>query len=661
MQQEDGPVQQWASQPAQAALVERDTVAEPPEWADIRLWGRWVERHGVTLAALFLIVAEVIWKAQFLSRLYFRQDDFHVLDEALRSSFSWGYLSDVPSGHLSVGGRALIWVLARTSLYNWGLYSAVSLLFVALAGLAMFRVLRTLFGQRPTILVPLVLYVLSPLTLPSLGWWVTGIEALPMQLAIPMALNAHVYYVRTGRARHLAASAFWVLFGLAFFEKALIIPVLLFAITSAFLMGKGSWLAGIKGALRQFWRAWLVYAVLMIGFLGLLAVALKGSAQQPGAPGSAGGALTFSADLIRESFVPGAIGGPWQWFPVPGGSYAFTAAPPALTWLAVAVAAFVAAASIWYQLIAWRAWTIVAGWLAVADLAPVLLGRLDYSVFSASLLALESRYVEDAVPVLMICLGFAFLPLASATGARQARRESASSVQARRTVVAVIVGAVVMGSIWSGQAYESVTTGAPARAYIENARLALKQAPAGTVVMDLPVPNGLELTTFGATAYARVLIGDMAPRESPAQLRWTRAPAGTLDRLMAFGSDGRLHPVYVFGEASKPRLNHEQCWPRKNGQTRVRFAALTPAGTRELRIGYLLYYPHPIVVTVAYGTTQRTLKVLPGLHSAFLPVSGSVHSVVIGGFGKIHMCVGDAEAGVLVAAAGGSTIPPTVP
>ena len=137
--------------------------------------------------------------------------------------------------------------MARISLYNWALASAVSLVLLAAAGLAAFRLLRTLFGNRPAILIPLAVYLLIPLTMPDLGWWSSAIESLPLQIATFMALNAQVHYVRTGRFRHAVAAAAWVVFGLIFFEKAMVLPALLFAVSSGFLID-GRWWRAACGA-----------------------------------------------------------------------------------------------------------------------------------------------------------------------------------------------------------------------------------------------------------------------------------------------------------------------------------------------------------------------------------------------------------------------------
>ena len=142
--------------------------------------------------------------------MYFYRQDFFDLDFAITSPFNWHYLTYVGTGHVMLGERALIWVLARISLYNWTLASAVTLVFLAAAGLAAFRVLRTLFGERPAILVPLAFYLLTPLSVAALGWWTVALESVPLQLAIFMALNSHIHYVRTRRTRHLIAASGWV-------------------------------------------------------------------------------------------------------------------------------------------------------------------------------------------------------------------------------------------------------------------------------------------------------------------------------------------------------------------------------------------------------------------------------------------------------------------
>src|SRR5579862_7246904 len=136
----------------------RDETSSDLEWADLRSAAGWLRTHGVGLGAIVMIVLELVWKAQFLSTLYFRQDDFHDLELAVEHSFNWSYLTFIGSGHLIIGLRAIAWPMVRVSTpYNWGVASAVSLVFVAAASYAAYRLLRNLFGPRPMILVLLAI------------------------------------------------------------------------------------------------------------------------------------------------------------------------------------------------------------------------------------------------------------------------------------------------------------------------------------------------------------------------------------------------------------------------------------------------------------------------------------------------------------------------
>jgi hypothetical protein len=625
------------------------------EWADLRPAAAWARRHQMLLAALALIVIQVVLKAQFLSHLFFRQDDFHDLDLAVRSPLSWGYLTYIGSGHLIIGLRVIAWFTARTSLYNWGLASAISLAFVLAAGLAALRLLRTLFGERPAILIPLTFYLAVPLTLPDLGDWSSAMESVPLQFATLMAVTSHVLYLRTGRRRHLAAAAGWVVFGLLFFEKGMLLPFLLLAVTGAFFAGPGSWVAGSWRVLRAHWRAWLVYGAIDAGYSILLAVSLRTSASQPTAPGSLGHVAAFSTGLLRKTLLPGLAGGPWRWFPVPGGSFAVTAAPALLIWLAAIVVVIVVAGSIWLRRIAWRSWAILAGWVVLADMLPVVIGRL--AGLSAVLLGLETRYVADAMPVAAICLGLAFLPVVGQPNAPagQPRRALPDPAweQAWRPVIAALIGLFVFGSFWSAQAYESVTTGAPAATYIGHAVQAVRQAPRGTPVFNEAVPGDMVEGLFGDYALQSTVIGDSAP----GKLRWIRHPAGTIDGLRMFGPDGRLYQAFVYGAPSLPRPAGRSCWPIRHHQVVVKLFRAGPPFTGILRIGYLWLPKAPGQVTVRYGAVVRALGVVYGLHTAYVPVTGSASAVVIGDLASSGLCVGDVEVGNLRPAPFGEVLP----
>lgn len=634
------------------SIAHREQAEDDLEWADLRSVVGRVRNHPVLLLALLLIAAQVAWKAQFLNHLYFRQDDFHDLDLAVEHSFNWSYLTYIGSGHLIIGLRAIAWALVRMSTtYNWGLASTVSLAFVFAADLAAFRLLRDLFGERPAILIPLTVYLLTPLTMPDLGIWSSAMESVPLQLATFMALSAHLRYVKSGRARHLMAAGFWLAFGLAFFEKGLVLPVLLFAVTAAYLADR-SLIRGIRTTLLRHWRAWVVYAVLTAGYAVVLAMALRTSATKPGLPVSAAPALSFSWELIRDTVVPGSVGGPWRWLPVEGGSFAFAYPPHVLVPVAGAVAALVAVVSVLRRRSAARAWVIFAGWIALADIVPVVIGRLNPS--NASILGLETRYVADAMPVLAICLGLAFLPLAEQrTGRATQVRHGAWSGQVSLTTAAVLVGLYVFGSVWSVQSYLSVTTGRTSASYISNAEKAVRQAPRGTTVLNMAVPGDMVEGLFHTYALQSKVIGDIAP----GKLRWTQHPSGTIDALRIFGPDGRLYMARVKGASSPPLRAGQKCWRVRNGRTVVRLRDASPSYTGILRIGYVWFSSAPGTVVVRYSGGIESLAVKPGLHTGYVPISGSVSRFRVDTIGGGGMCIGDAQAGNLVPSRLGEILP----
>jgi len=626
--------------------VRRPASGPVDAWADLRPAYRWVSRRQpVLIAALTLIAAQVAWRAQLLGHLYFYRDDFFALDLARRAAFGWHYLSYLRAGHLVIAGRAIAWVLARISLYNWGLASAVSLALLAASGLAAFFALRRLFGARPAILIPLVLYLFTPLGLADLGWWSAAVESLPLQLAFWLAVHAHVGYVRTRRVRQLVAAIGWVVLALLSSEKGVLVPVLLLGITSAFLPGRRWWLSGLRQALRRYWAAWLGYAIALAAYGVALAGALGAGQAQAGVPGGPA-ALTFAWGLLKGSLVPAALGGPWRWWPLPGQATALALPPHALAWLAVAVVVAVVAGSIVRRPVAWRAWAALAVWVAGADMLPVMIGKLNWYPV---LLALNTRYVADARPVLALCLALAFLPvrlpLAAPAGpggepaAAQAGKvggRARPAGRAWRPVAAALVAVFLVGSFWSARTYQSKVTGGPAAAYIDTATAGVELARPGTVVLASGLPD--QLAAGGSDT--RTVLGAIRP----GKLRWIERPDGTVDGARIFGPDGRLFPLWVYG-ASSGHGPVRGCWPRRPGTIAVQFLKVPTYLSSMLRIGYLWGAAGPGQLQVSYGSTVRTMTVRHGLHTAYLPVTGSAAGIQVTGSGIGQLCIGDVEAG----------------
>src|SRR5208337_2437833 len=264
-----------------------------------------------------------------LAHSYFRQDDFSYLYRGLDSGFGWKYLMWEDAGHLQPLGMALAWVLARISLYNWPLTCVITLLLLAAVCFAMLRTLRTLFGNRPAILVLLAVFLFSPLQLAGISRWSVVLNVLPLELGLLMAVDAHVRYLRDGRRRNAVAAAGWLLVALAASDKAVVVPLLLFGLTAAFFVPGRLPAAVVKAAVR-YWRLWLVYGVLLAAWLG----------------------------------------GPWRWSTI---GYDIVSPPAALQQLSWAVAIVAVVVSCARRVRAWRAWAIQPARIVAADIVPVVL------------------------------------------------------------------------------------------------------------------------------------------------------------------------------------------------------------------------------------------------------------------------------------------------
>jgi len=602
----------------------------------------WVQQHRVLAAGLVLIAADLVWRAQILSHLYFRQDDFQNLDLAFKSSLNVHFLTFIGSGDFMMGHRFLDWLVSRSALYNWSLAATIALVLFGATALAALRLLRTLFGEHPAILIALAVYVLSPLTVPSFGWWSSAAEEVPLQLALFMAMNAHVRYVRGQRNRDLAVAAGWVAFGLFFYEKGLVLPPLLYAVTAAYFSGQRSFLRGAWLALTRYRTAWLSYAALLVVYTIVLIASLRTAILQPQAPRSADAVLTFSWHLLKDDLIPGSLGGPWRWLPVSGNTYAIAATPVGLSWLAMIVAIVVVGVSVVRRKIAWRAWAIWIGWVAAADMLPVAIRRLND--LSPVLYALETRYVADAVAVLVICLCLAFLPLvpenrATVPDISWAWRFDRGDIGWRRFASGVLA-VFVIGSVLSTRSYESHVSGQSVASYIANARTALRLAPRTAVIIDTPVPADVLIGPVHP-ALASTVIGDVVSR----RVRWISAPAGTIDGLRVFGPDGRLYLAGIRGGASP--WGHP-CFAKQGGRIAVNFWTASPGYSTVLRIGYLWYSKEHGTAVVHYGKSRHVMALEPGLHSGYLKVSGSAHGIVVNHIIGGGLCIGAASAGFIV-------------
>ncbi len=575
----------------------------------------------IVVAGVALIAVQLGWKAYLLSHFYFRQDDFQLMDHALSSGFNVRYLFTIGPEQLAPAGRAFTWILVRVSVYDWTLASACTIILLAAVSVAMLRLLLLLFGRRAAILIPLIIFLFTPLTVPGLSFWTTTLLWLPLQLTMILAVSSHIRYLRSGSAAHAIAAAAWLVTGMLFDELGVLVPVLLFALTSAFLTpGRPRrWWQAAGLVVRRYWRAWVLYGTVAVAYLVMYLVRLPTSVQQPTSPPSLSSVLTLATTMLRVSFVPAALGGPWHWS-AEGGGYGYAAQTPVLTQVSWVLAVLIIAASLRYRRHALRAWVILAGWLLFADLLPVVFSRL--TELPAARLGTDLHYVADSAPVLALCVGLAFWPV---IGEEQPYRVARPTSFPLSLTTLTLVGAVVIGSFWSGAAYLNQTSAAVTRSYIATARLALARAQVGTVIVSGPTPATVMFARFlGTAAQTSRVLGPLAPKAS--RIRFTTAPAGVIRDLMIFTNRGALRPALDVGAASVSAPGKTGCWPLLAQQTRI------PLRGSLFAYGWIvkLRYSGPATaMQLRFGTAVREARLQAGTHDLYVPVIGAGSAVVV--------------------------------
>ncbi|MGK5442695.1 hypothetical protein ACSNN7_12895 [Micromonospora sp. URMC 105] len=367
------------------------------------LIGGWARVHPVRAVAVAMILVSLAWRAQLASRGYLAVDDYMLIARAAEAELTPGFLLTLYNNHFMPAALLITWLVTRAAGLAYWPYVLILTAAQAILAVSFARLLRTLVRPGWALLVPLAVFLFSPLTLEATSWWAVGVNMLPMQIAMVLAVGAQVRYVRTGRRRHLVTLALAVLFGLLFFEKALLVVPLVFLLT-AFLFVGGPPVRAVLTTVRRYWPSWLLLTGLSLGFLALYGSRAESSLRRPD---SLGEVFSFLWQLLGSTVVPGLLGGPWRW--LPAGDGAPVTAPPELgRWIAWAAFLVLVVLTVRLRRVAGRAWLLLASYLTLvtALLAATRLGSIYSDVAGA-----VPRYVSDVVVVAALCIGVALLGL----------------------------------------------------------------------------------------------------------------------------------------------------------------------------------------------------------------------------------------------------------
>lgn len=578
---------------------------------------RWIRADRVRAVAIALIVVALAWRAGLATRGWFSQDEFVIAAQAAGSELTWDYLLRVFNNHLTPGGMLIAWLMVRAAgLAGW---PWVLLLTVgqAAVSIAFYRLLRDLLRPGWGLLIPLCMFLFSPLTLEMTSLWMVGLLMLPVQLAMVLAVAAHVRYVRTGRLRHLVAVALWVGFGLLFDSKALLIVPLLYLLT-VFLFTSGGALRSLVRATRRHWPAWLMLTVLSVGYLVLY---LNQPAGRVNAPGSVGEVLAFLGDLIGVTLVPGLLGGPWRW------TYAGDGPPLAdpydvAMWLSWAALLTLVVVTVRRRPSAGRAWLLL---LSYVGLVALLFAATRLGNVLSPLAGLVPRYVADVVVVAALCVGAALLGRADAEEddvtawpvPTVMREPGAFAVGLIAMIMALVT--VGVGTLWSIARFGDNWNTKHGREYLATTQAELAAAPPDTVFLDTVVPD-------------RVVAGYFWPDNlqshffRPAERRPVFVTEA--ERPSMFDDSGRIRPVQVQGREILPGAVAD-CGHLVQGASTTRIPLNGPLEEWP----YVVYFGYlssgDSTATFRLGEASRELQLRRGLNQVYFQLEGAGDAVEI--------------------------------
>jgi hypothetical protein len=487
------------------------------------------------------------------------------------------------------------------------------------------------------LLVPLAVFLFSPLTLEASSWWAVGINMLPMQLAMVLSIGATVKYIRTRRRKHLVTLALSVLLGLLFFEKALLTVALVFLVALC-LYAPGGPLRAIGATIRRWWPAWTTLTLLSLLFLaGYLSVSTSSLRR----PSSVQEVVDFVTQMFGTTLIPGLLGGPWSWFPAGDGA-PITAPTEPMRWVALALMLTFVAWTVWLRgAAAGRAWLLV---LLYTALVAGLLGATRMGSVYSAVAGAVPRYIADVIVVAAIAIGVALCGLRReglddlvdapprTAPVRWAARPALLGVLAALLVSATVTG-VRFGDEWSLKA---------GRDYLANARADLARAPAGTVFMDEPVPESV----VGRLSHPYNMQSEFfAPlKHGPVFVTQAR-------EVSVFDDEGHIRPGWVRGVKAVPGPLSGCGYQLGYGKsTRVPLADPVNAYWHVVRIAYLADRDTSAQVRIGIDKPVA-FDVRRGLNAMFLIVWGSGADVRVDVLDKAaSVCSNEIAVGELVPA-----------
>ncbi|MCJ0906946.1 hypothetical protein [Rhodococcus sp. ARC_M6] len=569
-------------------------------------------------SALTLIVVALGVRAWVASQNYFYWDDLILIGRGARFPlFSSELLLYDHDGHFMPAAFFVTGLVTRIAPYHWALPAALLILGQALASLALLRTLRLVLGWRPALLIPLVLYLFIPLTLPAFAWWSAALNAIPLQIALAWVCGDAIQLVRTGRRRYAVSGTAVFVVSLLFFEKSVLVPFVALAFVILYLRTQSEE-SPIRSALNKAKALWIPSAVVLAVWIPVYLIAVESPVT--------GNGRSMSAALLHHGTslgtLPTLLGGPWQWERwIPGPAWAD---PP--TFLVILAWVAVAAVFVWTvrsrRGAAWI-WTCATAYFLASVVAMTATRTAEGTTYE---LAQTLRYFTDSATVFALAIA-----LYLAIPQRPMR------VTARAATIAFSV-LFIASSLFSTATFVNIWRESPTRVYIDNARVSLADntdAP----LLDQPVSIWVLLPIAYPNNMASNLLAPLPDRPEF---------SSSTPILRVIDDSGRVVDAEVTFTRRIPEGTDPQCGTRVEQPTELPLDGPLTGWGWTVRLNYLASADGTIDVSLTTGDAV-SVPVKQGLHSTFVQVVGNGTTVkVVPRTPGLSLCFAAGQVGVVV-------------
>ncbi|WP_280424125.1 hypothetical protein [Nocardia carnea] len=594
---------------------------------------RWTASPGrVVLGAAFCLIAlQLVVRTWVLANSYFYWDDLILTGRAgTYPLWSAELLLHDHDGHFMPLAFGVSWLVTALAPLNWTAVAAVSLLLQVAAAGAVLRLLLVLLGRRPVLLIPLAFYLFGPLTLPAFTWWSAALNALPLQFALAWVAADAVLLDRTGRRRYAISGVVVAAVALLFFEKAVVVPFVAFAVVvlRRYVDGRGF---AFRAVLRRGGVLWAGSATVLL-IWGLVYFAAVGISA-----GDAGSA-EMAQMLPRAAWagvVTALLGGPWGWERwIPSAPWAV--APGWAVWAAWGLLAVAVIATSRARPVVRPVWVAAVVYLPAVQI-PVVLMRAGPNTVDELMMSL--RYLADAALVLTIAGALLLRAFARPPQRTVAAHTDRRSARWRGPIPATaVVVLFAVSSLWSTYTFTRSWSEGPTKTYVTNVKSEFAHWD-GIPLLEQEVPwNVLNPTAHPQNEASRVL----SPIAPPG------AFADATERLRMLTDTGEFADARVWWNRAVIPGPVPGCGHRVDGRIPVRVPLDGPMIAHEWTAQLNYFADRDATIAVGFESGKKVeVPVRAGMHTVYARIVGQGSALLVQSRNPdLVLCLGTGPVGV---------------